>query len=613
MHSRVSKAAFEFDPTPYREVLCAVIREIEAAAADVHGHDQDNLPRPVLDRILRRYPRDGRGFFSRSELIAGYRAFAGSEGFALDEASFVARVQMRPVRTQSGVTPVTVLTKPFPCPGQCVFCPNDVRMPKSYLSAEPGCQRAEANGFDPYLQTYQRLRAFRAIGHPTEKAELIVLGGTFSYYPESYRLWFIKRCFDALNDFGSGRDGCASAEAHSLSVAELRDVVDGSRLGQPMAARAATYNRVVTHFLRQREQGSLTAAFEHASWDELRAAQAENERARTRNVGLVLETRPDHIDLEEIIRLRRLGCTKVQLGFQSLSDHVLSANKRGHDVAAIRRATGMLRAAGFKILAHLMPNLLAATPASDMEDIARLFDDPGFRPDELKLYPCSLIETAELMRYYHAGEYQPYEPEQLLSVVCEALRRAPRYCRLARVIRDISSGDIVAGNRVSNLREVAEQRLRAEGVALMDIRSREIKRRSLGEARLRVTEYVTSISEERFIELVTDDDALLGFCRLSLPLTAATTSGIAELQGSALIRELHVYGASLALGQAPGGDAQHRGYGTRLLTEAAQLAAANGFRDLAVISAVGTRAYYRARGFLDAELYQHLPLPLRPV
>jgi elongator complex protein 3 len=221
-----------------------------------------------------------------------------------------------------------------------------------------------------------------------------------------------------------------------------------------------------------------------------------------------------------------------------------------------------------------------------------------------------LIETAELMRYYHAGEYRPYEPEQLLTVVCEALRRAPRYCRLARVIRDISSGDIVAGNRVSNLREVAEQRLRAQGVPLLDIRSREIKRRSLGEAHMRVTEYATSVSEERFIELVTDDDALLGFCRLSLPLTAAEP-GLAELQGSALIRELHVYGASLALGQASRADAQHRGYGTSLLIQAAQLAAAAGYADLAVISAVGTRPYYRARGFGDGELYQHLPLPPR--
>jgi len=582
---------------PYREVLCAVIREIEAAAAP----QLSALPRSVLDGILRRYPRDGRGFFSRSELIAGYRAFAGAEGFALDEASFVARVQMRPVRTQSGVTPVTVLTKPFPCPGQCVFCPNDVRMPKSYLSAEPGCQRAEANGFDPYLQTYQRLRAFHAIGHPTDKAELIVLGGTFSYYPEAYRRWFIKRCFDAFNDFGAGRDACASAEAQSLSLAELRDVVDGARLGQP---RAATYNRVVTHFLRERAGGALTETFEQASWDELRAAQAENERSRTRNVGLVLETRPDHIDAEEIVMLRRLGCTKVQLGYQTLSDQVLSANKRGHDVAATRRATGMLRAAGFKILAHLMPNLLGATPESDLEDIVQLFDDPAFRPDELKLYPCSLIETAELMRYYQAGEYRPYEPEELLAVVCEALQRAPRYCRLARVIRDISSGDIVAGNRLSNLREVAERRLRAQGVRLVDIRSREIKHKAHGEARLRVTEYATSVSTERFIELVTDDDALLGFCRLSLPLAAAD----GELQDSAMIRELHVYGASLALGQAPRADAQHRGYGTRLLNEASRLAAAAGFRGLAVISAVGTRPYYRARGFRDGELYQHLTL-----
>ncbi|MET0386014.1 MAG: tRNA uridine(34) 5-carboxymethylaminomethyl modification radical SAM/GNAT enzyme Elp3, partial [Polyangiales bacterium] len=167
--------SYDFDPEPHRAALCAIIRAIEARTAV-----RAQLSHAELHTILRRHPRAGRGFFSRSELIAGFRAFAGQEAFRLDEASFLARVQMRPVRTQSGVTPVTVLTKPFPCPGQCVFCPNDVRMPKSYLSAEPGCQRAEANGFDPYLQTYQRLRAFHAIGHPTDKVELIVLGGTFS-------------------------------------------------------------------------------------------------------------------------------------------------------------------------------------------------------------------------------------------------------------------------------------------------------------------------------------------------------------------------------------------------------------------------------------------------
>jgi elongator complex protein 3 len=549
--------------------------------------------------MLTRHPRAGRGLFSRSELIAGYRAFAADEKFALDEARFIARVQMRPVRTQSGVTPVTVLTKPYPCPGQCVFCPNDVRMPKSYLSAEPGCQRAEANGFDPYLQTYQRLLAFHAIGHPTDKAELIVLGGTFSYYPEPYRLWFVKRCFDAFNDFGAGRDGRAAAEAQRLSVSEQRTVLDGRRLG-------AGYNRVVRRFLRQQTGSDLLRDFEHATPAELASAQRENETARTRNVGMVLETRPDHIDEAEVERLRRLGCTKVQIGYQSLSDEILQRNKRGHDVEATRRAMRLLRRAGFKILAHVMPNLLGATPDSDAEDIARVFDDPDFRPDELKVYPCSVIESAELMRYYEDGSYRPYDYDQLLQVLCEVLRRAPRYCRLARVIRDISSSDIVAGNRLSNFREIAERALRAAGEQPVEIRSREIREVSAAASgTLRTTLYATSTGEERFLEFVTEDDRILGFCRLSLP---SAPSFIPEIAGSALLRELHVYGASLSIGEQAGVRAQHRGYGRRLIERACEDAAHAGYASLAVISAVGTRDYYRKRGFEDGELYQHRSL-----
>ena len=604
MPSHPSPAAFEFEPELHREALCAVIREIEAKVLD-DANTSAALTSGVLHGILRRHPRGGSGFFSRSELIAGYRAFAQSEGFRLDETSFLARVQMRPVRTQSGVTPVTVLTKPYPCPGQCVFCPNDVRMPKSYLSAEPGCQRAEANGFDPYLQTYQRLRAFRAIGHATQKVELIVLGGTFSYYPEAYRLWFLKRCFDALNDFGAERDGCAAAEPERL---ELPDGLGQVRAGQLGAAGSDSYNGVVGRFLREQSGGALLRAFERADWAMLEAAHEQNERSRCRNVGLVLETRPDHLDEAEVERLRRMGCTKVQIGYQSLSDAVLVANKRGHDVAQTRAATRLLRRAGFKVLAHMMPNLLGATPDTDVEELRQLFEDPDFCPDELKLYPCSLIETAELMRHYEAGAYRPYDSDELLRVVSEALRLAPRYCRLARVIRDISSGDIVAGNRISNFREVAERSLRARGEQPCEIRAREIKLTRVTDAEevnLRVTTYATSVSSERFIELVTPADQLLGFCRLSLP---GASGFIPEIADSALIRELHVYGASLALGQAPGDNAQHQGYGKRLLAEAQQLARVHGFRDLAVISAVGTREYYRARSFRDGSLYQHFAL-----
>jgi elongator complex protein 3 len=590
-----------FDPAQHRDALLALVREVAALViAAIERGERGSLPEPVLRGVLRRHPKDGRGFFSRGDLIAGFRAFSAELGVTLDEGAFIERVQMRPVRTHSGVTPVTVLTKPYPCPGKCVFCPSDVRMPKSYLSREPGCQRAEQNGFDPYLQTYNRLRAFRAMGHAQAKAELIVLGGTFSFYPEAYQRWFVTRCFHALNDVGRGHDGRAQAGGARVDHHALPAQVDGR-------AGAAQYNRTLLPFLAQQHEGALLAPSEQASWAELQAAQRGNERSACRNVGLVIETRPDHVDEAELLRLRRLGCTKVQLGYQSLSDDVLAQNQRGHDLAATRRAMQLLRAAGFKVQAHVMLNLLGSTPERDVADYRRAFDDPDFRPDELKVYPCSLIESAELMRFYESGAWRPYTHAELLAVLSSVIALTPRYARLSRVIRDISSGDIVTGNRLSNFRELAEAALQDTGRRPEEIRSREIKRAPFDPAalELRVTPYATSVGEERFLELCTPEDRVVAFLRLSLP---AQPSFVPELGRSAVIRELHVYGAALALGARDAAGAQHRGLGARLVTEAASRARAAGHLALSVISAVGTRAYYRRLGFQDGELYQHMPL-----
>jgi len=492
-----------FDPAPHRRELVAIVREIEAL---------EHVEPQALDAILRRHPRSGKGFFSRAEIIAGYRAFAASHDFRLDEREFTSRVRRRPVRSQSGVTPLTVLTKPFPCPGRCVYCPNDLRMPKSYLADEPGAQRAANNRFDPYLQTWNRLAAFRATGHSIEKIELIVLGGTWSFYPESYQVWFAKRCFDAMNDFGADVDRRASAGQDAADYTRFgRDGPEGLRDG-PL------YNRIVRARLReQAREGEVD--LESASWEELEVSQRHNELAVCRNVGFSVETRPDFVTEEEVMRIRRLGCTKVQLGIQSLCDRVLDAIERGHTVADTRRAMGLLRRAGFKIHAHWMPNLLASTPAADRADFDRLFGDSDFRPDELKVYPCSLIETAELMRHYEQGTWRPYRHQELLEVVTHALGAAPRYCRLTRVIRDISSDDIVVGNKLTNFRELAEQELERRGIRSQEIRAREIRGDGFDPARLtlRVTAYASGSGEERFLELVTPEDQIVAFLRLSLP------------------------------------------------------------------------------------------------
>ncbi len=583
MPPRTSRA--EFDPAPHRAALCAII---DAVLRD------PGLDARSLDRIVRRHPKHGRGLFSKSEIIAGFRAF---ERAPADEAEFVRRLRLRPVRTLSGVTPVTVLTKPFPCPGTCVFCPNDVRMPKSYLADEPGAQRAEDNRFDPYLQTWNRLDAYRSMGHPTDKVELIVLGGTWSHHPEAYQLWFVSRCFDALCDFGAGVDGRGAAGRASAHYRELAPL-DGRAIDD------GAYNRAIARHLAAEHGGALLHASETAGWERLGAAHRRNESSAVRCVGLVFETRPDQIDAAETHRLRRLGATKIQLGVQSLDDEILRANRRGHGVAATRAAFRSLRAAGFKLHAHWMPNLLGATPARDAADYRRLFEDSDFRPDELKLYPCLLVESATLAAYHARGEWQPYADSVLVPLLADCIEATPRWCRLTRVVRDFSAHDVAAGTHTANLREVAERALAARGARAQEIRSREVRGRAVAAAELRLadTAYATSIGREHFLEFVTDDDRIAAFARVALP---AQRAGEPELAGCALLREVHVYGASLPLGERAGTAAQHAGLGRALVEAAGRLAREAGFRSLAVISAVGTRPYYRRLGFADGELYQH--------
>ncbi|MDE2849277.1 MAG: tRNA uridine(34) 5-carboxymethylaminomethyl modification radical SAM/GNAT enzyme Elp3 [Acidobacteriota bacterium] len=600
MAATIAPKRFSFEPEEHATELDAIIGAIESAP---RFEERD------LEDLLRRHPKNGRGFFSKSELIRGYRALRpGSAG----ERTFVDRVRMKPVRTRSGVAPVTVLTKPFPCPGRCIFCPSDVRMPKSYLSSEPGAQRAAEHQFDPYRQTLSRLRAYRHTGHPIDKVELIVLGGTWSSYPEGYQVWFILRCLQAMNEFVDVSSGPAADPlltfAPAVDYRQLGETVRGAGIGSSDAAAGRSYNRVVSDWIAAHPRAAGEAREQNAGWSDLLAAQRENETSPVRCVGLSLETRPDRLDAAEALRMRRLGATKVQIGIQSMDDDVLVLNGRGHDTARSRRAVRLLRQAGFKIQAHWMPNLHGSTPAKDREDFDRLFSDPDMRPDELKVYPCSLIESAELMAYYRRGEWRPYEGDELLDVLVHSLGAAPRYCRLTRVIRDIPGTDIVTGNRTTNLRQVAEAEAAARGVRCRDIRAREVGGRPVDPRRLRLrrTDYEASGGREIFLEFVTGEDRIAGFLRLRLPAPTGTGAlPIPELADEAIIREVHVYGAVVGLGDREKGRSQHVGLGRRLIAEALDVAAGAGFSQVAVISSVGTRQYYRRLGFEDGELYQH--------
>lgn len=581
---------YRFQPESYEAQLIALISELD---------ELDSFDQASYESVLRRHPKDGSGFFSKSEIIQGFRYLKRKLAWDRDEHPFLEKLRMKPVRTLSGVAPVTVLTKPFPCPGRCIFCPSDVRMPKSYLSDEPGAQRAAQHQFDPFNQSLSRLLTYHNTGHHVDKVELIILGGTWSSYSQAYQIWFVKRCFDALNSFDTEeRTPYSAVSAGAFDFRRLAEQIDGRHI-------LRSYNTIVSEALGRLDPDG--PAVEEAAWESLELVQRQNESAYARCVGLVVETRPDHLDLEEVRQIRRLGTTKVQIGYQSLSDRVLQLNHRGHDVAATRRAMFLLRQAGFKIHAHWMPNLYGSSPELDVEDFDRMFADPDFRPDELKIYPCSLVASAELMSYFERGDWRPYSESELTWVLTECLRRTPEYCRVTRVIRDIPGTEIVAGNKITNLREVAEAENRLRGLEGRDIRAREIRHRAVDPEglALRRSDYQTSVGREVFLQFVTPEDRIAAFLRLSLP---GQRIQLGEIESSAMIREVHVYGHLEAIGRRANVRAQHLGLGRNLVSEARRIATSEGFEDLAVISAVGTRPYYRKLGFRDGQLYQHLAL-----
>jgi elongator complex protein 3 len=584
----------DFDALQHREALTAIF----AAVRQTERWDTDTLM-----RILARHPRDGKalvgdeaaatGFFAKIELVKGYQQLTAA-GVLPFERAVMRRLQMKPIRTSSGVAPVTVLTEPAGCPGRCIFCPDAEGMPKSYLPNEPGARRAAQCGFDPYLQVRTRLATFEAMGHTADKVELLILGGTWSAYSRTYREWFVRRCLDAMNeaDPDPARFLTESGPGGSTQSAWPHDEI------LPLVPSAAS------------------VAVRPSSAKTLAEAQARNETGPHRNVGLVIETRPDWVTPAEIRHLRELGVTKVQLGVQSLDDRILTLNQRGHDVATVRRAVGLLRAAGFKLHLHWMPNLLGATPDTDREDFARLWSDPGLRPDELKIYPCSIIQGTELFRLWQAGEYQPYTDEELIALVADCKATIPPYCRVNRVFRDIPADDIVAGVKSSNLRQLAHRRMAERGQICRCIRCREVREMSVTESDLHqvVHTYQAAEGQEHFLSYETADGRLAGFLRLSLPARATSAVSaevwkvVPEIAGAAMIREVHVYGPALEIGAESGGEAQHLGLGRRLIAEAGERAGAAGFDRLAVISAIGTRRYYEGLGFERGNLYMIAPL-----
>lgn len=449
---------------------------------------------------------------------------------------------LKPTRTISGVAPVAVMTSPYPCPhGKCLPCPggpaHPFQSPQSYTGEEPAALRAREHQFDPYKQVRARLEQFHMLGHHVNKVELIVMGGTMTARPFPYQKEFVSRCIQAMNEY-------------------------------PV------------------EPSTLQPSFEEVA--------AQNERATARCVAITFETRPDWSRQVHIDQMLSLGVTKVELGVQQLDDRILLLNRRGCTVEDTITANRLLRDSGLKVGFHVMPNLPGSTLADDRRMFELLFSSPDLRPDFLKIYPTLVTPGSEIEALWKAGKYQPYREEDLIDLIAYAKSLLPEYVRLQRIQRDIPAQLILAGSRHSNFRQLAKKQLEREGKRCRCIRCREVGRTDHeAESEIKELRYTCGGGTEHFFSMVSGD-ALIGFARLRKPYQPHRP----ELHDAALLRELHVYGELVPVGERPRSSAwQHRKVGQELLTVAEECSHAAGYSEIAIMSGIGVRPYYRRHGY----------------
>jgi|AntAceMinimDraft_18_1070375.scaffolds.fasta_scaffold03461_8 elongator complex protein 3 len=514
---------------------------------------------------------------SNIELLESYRKLVKNKKIK-KSLKIEILLRVRPVRSLSGIVNVSVLTKPYPCPGKCIYCPDIKGIPKSYLDKEPAVMRAILNNYHPSKQVSMRLRSLRKTGHPIDKVELRVIGGTWSFYQKRYQTWFIKECFRACNEF-------------------------------------------------ERKLKNNNQSLKHQ--------QKINEKAISRIVGLSIETRPDFIDRKEIIRMRKMGITRVELGVQTIYNDILKMNKRGHDIEETKRATKLLKDAGFKICYQMMPNLFGSDLKKDEKMFKELFSNPDFQPDLLKIYPTAIIKGTLLYKYWKNGKYSPYSKKQLISLVKKIKKIIPYYVRIQRITRDIPSSKIVAGPaKISNLRQIIAQDMQKEGWKCKCIRCREAGRnyskkennnKSFLKKELKMfrQEYDASGGKEIFLSFEDKErEVLYSLLRLRIP--SNDKNMIPSLRNSALIREIHTYSQLVPIEKNKSSliSAQHKGLGKRLIKEAEKIikkefsihsvksiegstkkSQFNRVKKIAVISGVGVRKYYQKLGYSLQDTY----------
>ncbi len=546
----------------------------------------------MLKRVAVEADLEEKAFPTKTELLKAYHKLVKNKSVVPNKA-LEKLLTRRAVRSLSGVAIVTSLVKPFPCPGECIYCPLDERMPKSYLSEEPAAMRALLLEFSPYDQMYKRIEALENNGHPTDKIEFIVKGGTWNSYPLAYQYWFILESFRAANSplgrgvpKNEGRGGSQSTNKASINP--------------PQFAPSSP----------PRPSGDLSETSPLAELKkELFRQQKINETARHRIIGVTLETRPDCINYHTIWQMREQGCTRIELGVQSTDDTVLEITKRGHDTECSRTATELLRNYGFKTDFHLMPQLPGATPAKDLAMLKEVFTDPGLMPDMIKVYPCTVVKGSELYDWFKDGKYQAYSVRELIDILKEFKTHIPRYCRVSRLIRDIPWQYIGAGNIITNLRQVIEVEMKKDGTACKCLRCREIGHVDISKMRnvtpvLYIDTYETRGGTEYFLSYEdTKRRVVFAFCRLRIVTKPVVHPNKKLNSYSAYIRELHTYGQLVKIGKEQRESTQHKGLGKKLVTEAEKIARKNHKPKLAVISGVGVRDYYRHLGYRLEKTY----------
>jgi elongator complex protein 3 (tRNA carboxymethyluridine synthase) len=464
-------------------------------------------------------------------------------------------LKLRPIKTASGVTVVTVMAMPNPCPqGRCIYCPGGVEFntPLSYVGSEPATKIAQAHSYDPFEQITTKLNTLEINGHDTGKIELIIIGGTFPFMEEKYQQDFVKACYDGLNS--DSKPKCSST---------------------------------------------------------LQEAMSANETSKHKCVGLTIETKPDYCKRSHIKTMLHLGVTRVEIGVQSLRNEVFRFTNRGHSIDDVIESFKTARNAGLKIVAHMMPGLPGSSPKKDLEDLHQLLYDPRYKPDMLKIYPTLVLRNTGLHKLHCNGQFTPYTDEEMVKILVELKKRIPPWIRIMRIQREIEAKDIVAGPKEGNLRQIALKRLSTEGYTCKCIRCREIglwRKGSFDEhsAKLTRLDYTAAGGQEIFLSYETDDgSALLGFLRLRKVVGSFDSELYSYVcddnhtQAVAVVRELHVYGQMLNVGRKANNHSwQHRGLGRLLMAEAEQIAKFEfGVDALSVISAVGTRKYYEKIGY----------------